>query len=174
MTGEKNMEEKNPVTYTTEENRTVFDHIARLFTTFGVMVVIFILFAVCIGQSTREYSTLFELGNGGLTIRTLLQLLALAVIVTVSQTVFMTDLLIKNMKIMARNVIFISSIFLTIVAFVFAFGWFPVDDIRAWIGFILSFSVSMTLSLLITRFVEKTENRKMQDALERYNRGKQE
>ncbi len=104
-----------------------------------------------IGTSTKEYSTLFELGSKGLTISTLLQLLFLSMIV-----------------------IFIFSIFTAIVIFVFAFGWFPVSDIRAWIGFIISFSISMTVSLIITRFIEKSENRKMQEALDNYNSRKQD
>ena len=151
------------------EQKTLFNYIAQFFTTYGVMVVVFLLFDICIGNSCRDYSTLFKLGAEGLTTHTLLELLFLAVIITVSQIIFMTDKLIKNMKIITRNVIFISLIFAAIVVFVIVFKWFPVDDIRSWIGFIISFSISMSVSLIITRYVEKSENRKMQDALERYN-----
>ena len=151
------------------EKKTIFNYIAQGFMTYGVMVVIFIVFDLCIGASTAEYSTLFELGSVGLTTHTLLQLLLLAVIVTASQIIFMTDAVIKNMKMITRNIIFISTIFIAIVAFVFAFGWFPVNDVRAWIGFVISFTISMTASLLITRIVEKSENKKMQEALDKYN-----
>lgn len=167
--GDRYMADRNADRYRIEENKTVFDHIAQVFTTYGVMVVVFLLFDICVGDLAKGYSTLFELGSAGLTAHTLLQLLFLAVTVTVSQIVFMTDTVIRNMKIISRNVLFISSICIAVVAFVFAFGWFPVYDIAAWIGFVISFSVSMTASLFITRFIEKTENKKMQDALDKYN-----
>ena len=164
--GKEIIEEKTENAF--EDRKSVFGYIAQLLATYGAMVIIFIVFGLCIGTTTEGYSTLFELGNRGLTMGTLLQLLFLAVLVTIAQVVFLTDALIKNMNMIARNLLFITSIFISIVTFAAVFGWFPVNDIKAWIGFVISFSVSMTVSLLITRSVEKSENKKMQEALDRY------
>ena len=153
-----------------EDRKTVFGYLSQLLATYGAMVVIFVVFGLCIGNGTAGYSTLFEMGGKGLTMSTLLQLLMLSVLVTVVQVIFLTDLLIRNMNMIARNCCFITLICIAIVAFAVSFGWFPVDDPKAWIGFIISFSLSMTLSLLITRFIEKTENKKMQEALEKYTK----
>ena len=151
-----------------EDRKSVFGYIAQLLATFGAMVIIFIVFGLCIGTTTEGYSTLFELGNRGLTMGTLLQLLFLAVLVTIAQVVFLTDALIKNMNMIARNLLFIIAIFVSIVVFAVSFGWFPVDDLAAWAGFLVSFSLSMAASLFVTRFIEKSENKKMQEALDKY------
>ncbi|MCR5619877.1 MAG: hypothetical protein K6F65_07220 [Lachnospiraceae bacterium] len=160
------IEEKKENTF--EDKKSVFGYIAQLLATYGAMVVIFIVFDKCIGNSTEGYSTLFELGSKGLTTGTLLQLLFLAVLVTIAQVIFLTDVLIKNMNMIARNLLFIIAIFVSIVVFAVSFGWFPVNDLAAWAGFLVSFSLSMAASLLITRFIEKSENKKMQEALDRY------
>lgn len=155
-----------------EEKRTVFSYIGQMFSTYGVMVVIFIVFCMVLDESTGEYSTLFELAGRGLTINTLLQLLFLALIVTVSQVVFLTDTICKNLSMVLRNVFFFSTILIAVILFACIFAWFPIGDVRAWIGFGISFAVSMAVSIFITRIVEKTENSKMQEALEKYNKGK--
>ena len=151
-----------------DENRSVFGYIAQLLAMYGAMVIIFMIFTKCIGTSTRDYSTLFELGSEGLTLNTLLQLLGLAVLITMARVLLLTDNVIKNLKMVTRNVLFILSIFIMVIAFSIVFRWFPIDDVRAWIGFIVSFTLSMTASLLITRYIEKSENRRMQEALEKY------
>ncbi len=51
-----------------------------------------------------------------------------------------------------------------------AFGWFPVRDVRAWVGFIISYAISMITAAFITRLKERAENSKMQEALDKYNR----
>lgn len=164
--GRDHIEEKTENAF--EDRKSVFGYIAQLLATYGAMVVIFIVFDLCIGKETEGYSTLFELGSRGLTLATLLQLLFLAVLVTIAQVAFLTDLLIKNMNMIARNLLFIIAIFVSIVVFAVLFGWFPVNDLAAWAGFLVSFSLSMAASLLITRFIEKSENKKMQEALDKY------
>lgn len=164
--GRDHIEEKTENAF--EDRKSVFGYIAQLLATYGAMVVIFIVFDLCIGKETEGYSTLFELGSRGLTLATLLQLLFLAVLVTIAQVAFLTDLLIKNMNMIARNLLFIIAIFVSIVMFAVLFGWFPVGDLAAWAGFLVSFSLSMAASLLITRFIEKSENKKMQEALDKY------
>ena len=59
-----------------------------------------------------------------------------------------------------------------IVFMIVAFNWFPVSDMAAWLGFIISYALSMIISLLVTRLKERTENSKMQEALDKYNRRK--
>ena len=153
-----------------EEKRTIFSYIGQALATYGAIVVIFIVFSLILDEDTGKFSTLFELGNKGLTLGTLIQLLALAVIVTAAQVVFLTDTMLKNLSIVMRNVLFFSVILIAMVLFACVFGWFPIDDPRAWIGFGVSFGLSMAASIFITRFVEKAENDSLQAALEKYNR----
>jgi hypothetical protein len=156
-----------------EERKTIFDYMGQLFATYGIIVLIFVVFSAVIGEGAGEYSSLFRLGRGGLTLSSLLQLLLLALTVSLSQILFLTDRIIKNMSIVFRYVLFFLVIMIAMVIMAVLFAWFPVDDIKAWIGFFISFVISMLISILLTRLEEKAENEKMQKALENF-RAKQD
>ena len=150
-----------------EEKKNVFDYIRQLFTIYGVMVLIFIIFNLIIGDEAKSISTLFTLGSIGLTSATLLQLFFMAVIITVAQNIFLTDILIKNMALIVRNILFFVTILIAIPIFVIIFGWFPINNVVAWIGFVVSFVVCTGVSAWLMHLEEKAENRKMQEALNR-------
>ena len=155
-----------------EERKSVFAYIGQVFATFGIIVSIFIAFCLLIGESTGRYSTLFELGGKGLTAATLLELLLLSAVITIGQILFLTDRWIKNMSIVCRNVLFFLTVLGSIVAMIVLFGWFPVNDIRAWAGFAVSFVLSMGIGILVSRMKERAENDRMQAALDRYQKGR--
>ena len=150
-----------------EDRKTVFEYISQLFTTFGIIVVIFIVINHFIGDEARSVSALFSLGSGGLSSAMLVQLLLLAVIITVAQNVFLSDILIKNMALILRNILFFVTVMVAIAVFVILFGWFPIGEAGAWIGFLVSFAVCTTVSAVFMRLEERAENKKMQEALNR-------
>lgn len=71
-----------------EQNKTIFSYIGQLFATYGVIVTIFIVFTGIIGDNAKNISTLYSLGNQGLSLATLVQLLALAGVITLAQVAF--------------------------------------------------------------------------------------
>lgn len=150
-----------------EEKKNVFDYIRQLFTIYGVMVLIFVIFNLIIGDEAKSISTLFSIGSAGLASATLLQLLFMALIITVAQNIFLTDILIKNLALIVRNILFFITIMIAIIAFVIVFGWFPINNVAAWIGFIVSFAVCTGVSAWLMHLEEKAENKKMQEALNR-------
>lgn len=150
-----------------EDRKNIFEYIGQLFTTFGIMVVIFIVINLVIGSEARSLSTLFALGSAGLSSAMLLELLLLALIITAAQNIFLSDILIKDMKLPVRNILFFVTILIAIAVFVIIFGWFPVNNAVAWAGFIVSFAVCTAISSVIMRLEEQAENRKMQEALNR-------
>ena len=121
-----------------EEKKNIFDYIRQLFAIYGVMVLIFVLFNLIVGDEAKSISTLFTLGSQGLLSSTLLQLLLMAAIITAAQNIFLTDILIKDLALIIRNILFFVIILIAITAFVIIFGWFPIDNAAAWIGFIIS------------------------------------
>ena len=151
-----------------EEKKSLYYYIGRLFTTYGIIVLMFVIITDMIGGHAQGYSTLFELGKRGLTLNTLLQLFALAVIISVCRRILYSDSLIKSMSIIARNIIFFVVITVTITLFVIFFGWFPINDISAWIGFFISFAVSSAVAVIVSRMLERAENNRMNRALEKY------
>ena len=150
-----------------EDRKTIFEYIAQFFTTYGIMVVIFIVINLVIGDNARSVSTLFALGSDGLSAAMLLELLLLAFIITAAQNVFLSDILIKDMALIVRNVLFFLTIMIAITVFVIIFGWFPINEVGAWIGFIVSFAVCTAASAVFMRLEERAENKKMQEALNR-------
>ena len=151
-----------------EEKKTVFSYIGQVFGTYGVIVTIFTLFSLLIGEGTGAYSPLFRLGRAGLTLETLWELLLLAAVITFIQVLFLTDRWIRDMSILLRNVLFFALVLVVIVGMILVFRWFPVNDLLAWAGFLLSFIVSMGVSVLLSRLKERAENRRMAAALEKY------
>lgn len=155
-----------------EEKKTVFNYISQAFATFGIIVLIFILFSLAIGESTEGYSNLFSMGKRGMSISTLCELLLLAIMITLAQVVFLTDKWIVNLSLIIRNVLFFLSVLIVMVIMIVTFKWFPVGDVSAWIGFIISFAISMIVSALVIKLKERADNSKMQEALDNYNKGK--
>ena len=155
-----------------EEKRSFLNMCTGLFSSYGVIVVIFIILDLAVGEEAQGYSTFFEYGNKGFSISTLIQIFALAFIISVLRNVFLSDKLIKSMSIIMRNVLFFLLITVSIIVFVVAFGWFPIDDAMAWLGFIVSFSVCSAIGVVVSRIRETNENEKMQRALEKYNNDK--
>ena len=151
-----------------EENRSVFDYISRALAVFGVVILIHVIIGSIVGEDAGEVSTLFSLGSKGLAMSTILQLFVLSVIVIVLQSLILTDRFIKNMPIVVRIILMFVSVTCAIIVFVFVFKWFPVNDVRAWIGFFVSFAVCSLAGVVFTRLKEKAENKKMDEALEKY------
>ena len=150
-----------------DDNKNIFDYIKQLFTSFGIVVLLFIVINLIIGDEAGSISSLFALGAKGLSTATLLQLLILILIITAAQNIFLSDLVIKNMALVVRNILFFATIMAAITIFAVVFGWFPLNNVAAWIGFIVSFAVCTVISSVIMRLEENAENKKMQDALNR-------
>lgn len=149
-----------------EENKTIFNYISQIFATFGIIVLMFIILGSMMDEEVRAFSSLFGLGKEGLSMSTLLQLFLLAIIISIGQIIFLTDRWIKNMPLVLRNICFFAVIILAMVFFCCIFSWFPVSNVKAWIGFMLSFLACTTISIVIGRIKEKAENKKMAQALQ--------
>ncbi len=154
-----------------EENKTIFNYISQVFATFGIIVLIFMILGMVIGDIVIGYSSLFELGNQGLSIATLMQLLLLAILISAGQIIFLTDRWVKNISLLLRDFIFFVVVIAAVILFIVVFDWFPLNDVKAWISFVLSFSVCTTIGVIISRLKEKSENKKMARALEKYRKG---
>ena len=122
-----------------EDKKTVFNYIGQMFSIYGVMIMIFIVINLIIGNEAGSVSTLFSLG-------------------------------IKNLALIVRNILFFATILIAITAFAVVFGWFPLDSVAAWIGFIVSFTLCAAVSAFLMRLEENAENKKMQEALNKYKK----
>lgn len=157
-----------------EKNRTLFDYIGRVLTTFGGTIVIMNLFCVVFGEGAKDYSSMFSLGSNGLSVSTTLQFLLVSIISVVLRFVCFSDKIIKQLSVAFRMILVFVSVFATIVVFIFIFNWFPIDQWQPWVGFLICFGVSVGISTVVAITREKMENSKMDEALKRFKQEKNE
>ena len=155
-----------------EDNKTIFSYISQVFATYGVIIAIFIMLGCTVGEESVDYSTLFEYGNQGFSRATLIQLFAVSIVVSIGQILFLTDKWIKNLSILIRSALFFAAVILAITIFIIVFEWFPIEDPKAWICFLLSFSGCSFIGVVIGILREKLENEKMNQALKKYRKTK--
>lgn len=148
-----------------EERKTIFDYVGQVFMIFGITVVIMNIFCVLFGASAREYSTMFSLGNAGLSVSTMAQYLLISAITVGLRYIFFTDVLIKNMSVAVRTVWMILLVLLSVAGFILIFDWFPADMWQPWAMFFICFGICFVISAFFTALKEKEENRRMQEAL---------
>lgn len=149
------------------KENSIFDYLGNVMMIFGISVISLALFCILFGKEAAEVSTIFKLGNSGLALDTLLQFLAVSFIISGIKWLFFTDRIIKNLTIAFRCIFMFVCIIIVIAVFSRVFGWFPVDMVSAWIMFFLCFCVCATVSVGISVLKEKSDNKKMQEALDR-------
>lgn len=150
-----------------DDRKTFVDYAGQVFITYGFSIVALNLFCILVGEYAQDVSSIYSLGKEGLSTATMMQFLVVSICITGLRALFFTDRIIKHMSITLRTVCMLISIIVLIVLCAAVFGWFPVDMWQAWTGFFVTFTLCFAGSMLITRLKEKTENRKMEEALRR-------
>ena len=148
--------------------------VKEILASFAAGVVTLGVLSCLMGDIGEKVSPIFSLGKAGISIDTLLQFLLLAVFSVVVKDVFMTDRWIKNMSVFLRKSLYFFVIVLGVFVMSRLFKWFPADAARAWIAFGIFFSVAMVFITILTRTKEITENNKLQEALEEFQKRKKE
>lgn len=151
-----------------DNNFSVLKYLSQVFTIYGITSGLLNIFCILFGTSAYGFSTIFSLGNSGVSVATSFQFLLAVSLIVGLKFIFMTDILIKKMSLAARIIVMFAGAFATMIVFIFAFGWFPADMPIAWIMFIVCFIISCAVSTLISVLAEKQENRRLEEALKRY------
>ena len=146
---------------------TIYDYLSQVFMAFGITILLLNILCLMFGESAKEFSAIFSFGSLGLSVKTMLQFLLAIAITIVLRFTFMTDIVIKKMPLAARIIAMFTAVFLNIVVFIILCGWFPKNNPMAWIMFLISFAVSCTVSTMVSLFKERTENRKLEEALKK-------
>ena len=148
-----------------DENNGIFDYLTRVMVVFGFSMLVMNIFCVIFGESAQGLSSMFAMGSQGLSVETAFQYLGISTLIVGMRSLFFTDRLIKNMAIPLRTVCMLGSVVLISIAFIIRFQWFPVDMWQAWAMFFLCFIVCFIGSYFVMLLKEKTENRKLNEAL---------
>ena len=150
-----------------EDRKTLFDYAGQAFITFGFSIVALNLFCTLVGEYAQDVSSIYSMGKEGLSTATMMQFFGVSVCITGLRFLFFTDRIIRQMSITMRTVCMLLSIIGLIVVCALMFEWFPVDMWQSWAGFLITFALCFTGSMFVARLKEKTENRKMEEALQR-------
>lgn len=154
-----------------EKKHTIFDFLGQIIFVFGISVICLGIFCMLFGAEAKGISTIFALGSEGLSVNTMLQFFGMSVVIPVLRWFFFADAVIKDLSILKRTIGMFVSVIVMIGIFAAVFGWFPVDEIKPWVMFLLCFTVCTVISVMITVVKERKENEKMQEALERMKKG---
>lgn len=144
----------------------LFDFLTQVVVIWGIAMFSLCLFCTLFGENAKDYSSIFELGNEGISIATSIQFFCLTVILASLRTIFFTELLIKKLTIMGRTIWMFLCIIISIVIFAYAFQWFPVNQVKPWIMFFVCFFICASISVIVSVIKDKSDNKKMQAALE--------
>lgn len=155
-----------------EEKKTIFDYAEQVFGIFGFSIVILNVFCRLFGEEAKDISSIFSMGKEGLSLAVMVQFFSAAVWIVLMRFLFFTDAIIKNMRIAARSVGMVVSVLIIMVVHIVIFDWFPVDNWLPWVMFFGCFGICFVISLFLSMFREWTENRKMEDALNRLKQQK--
>lgn len=154
-----------------KRKNTILNFLNQIFVIFGGTVLCLMVFTFSFGEDAKSISTIFSLGNKGIAISTLFQYLLLAVIITSLRCLFFTDCFIKRASITIRTVSMFVSVILLIAVSAAVFEWFPIYMWQAWLGFFICFVISAGISIAVSVLKERTDNAKLQEALERFHQG---
>lgn len=148
----------------------LYKFITQVLIIFSIMILFITLTGIVVGESAKEYSTMFSLGNKGIGYDTILQGLLSSVAITSISKVFLSEKIFKNMMTLWKRILMIISIIIIIVVFIICFKWFPVNLVEAWIGFFISFGGFFFLSTIIMLTKTKREAKKYYELLETYKK----
>lgn len=150
-----------------EEKKTILDYCASVLITFGFAILVLSIFCVLVGEEAWEVSSLYSMGKEGLSVATIMQFFGMSVCITLLRIFFFTDSVIKKMSVTLRTICMLVCIIGLIVMCAAVFGWFPVNMWQAWTGFAVSFVLCFMGSCLVMFLKERTQNRRMEEALAR-------
>jgi len=152
----------------------VFRYLGHVLTIFGLTIVFISVFAFFIGEDAKELSTFYELGNQGLTLKTLAQIFLMSVLITTLRFILFTDGLISRISLAIRTILMFLFTILMIALFAFWFGWFPVNMLGAWGAFFTCFGACAMASAYIMAWKTERENKEMEEALKRLKEEQEE
>ena len=150
-----------------EDKRTVLDYLEQVFIIFGFTMLIMNIFCFAFGDSAKEFSAMFKLGNQGVPIEIAFQLLCVTALITGVRLVFFTDIFIKKMPIGLRTICMLIAAITIIAAFIIVFHWFPVNMWQPWVMFFICFAISFLGSYFVMIIKQNIENKRMAEALQR-------
>ncbi len=151
-----------------EKKHSIFSYLMQIFMIYGISNILLNIFALVFGNSAQGLSEIFSLGSNGVETKICFQFLAAMSIIVGIEYFFNADFMVKAMPSVIRIIVIMSLSIGIIIAFILFFDWFPKNEPLPWIMFGISFLISFGVSVAVSSAYERSENRKMAEALKRF------
>lgn len=155
-----------------EERKHLLTYVEQVFMVLGISLLVVAVTCAIVGEEARQYSTMFALGSAGIPVNTVLEYLLSSVCITALRFVFFTDTLIKRWSVAGRTIGMLGAVIVLIGVLAYVFGWFPVDDPKCWLAFLVSFGVCFLFSAVVSVKKERSENQQLERALRQMKESK--
>lgn len=149
-----------------EEQKTIFYYLGQIFTNFGITMLFMLCFTKIFGESAKEISSFFVLGDAGVPLGTMAEYFLMSICITLIRTLFFTGYIIKKMSVAGRTAGMLFAIVVMIILFIFIFDWFPTDMWQVWVMFFLCFGLCTLISVVFSVLKTNMENKKLEEGLE--------
>ena len=154
-----------------KNRKTIFNYIGEALISFAVSILFLMIIGFIVGEDVKTYSSMFSLGNKGLTFTTILQFFAMSFIMTLLNFIFFSDSIFKSRGFLFRIIGMCTGATIVVALFAVKFDWFPINEWKPWIGYATSFLIFFTISCVLMALKTKLENYKMEEALNRIKEG---
>lgn len=155
-----------------EDRKHILDFLTQIILIFGITLLVITAICFLVGEDAREYSTMFALGSKGIPINTIWQYLISSACIAGLRFLFFTDSVFKKMSITRRTIGMVISVIALIGVFAYGFGWFPVNEPKCWIIFLVCFGICFVISAAVSIWKENTDNKQLSDGLKNLKEGK--
>lgn len=147
---------------------TIFDFFSEAFNTFSIMIISITVTTYLFGKDAGTISSLYKLGNEGIAVDTIAQFMLAALVLELVKMFWFSEKLIRNMMALWRTTFMVVSVIPVMAAFAGILGWFPLNNLHAWGGFLISFAVCFLLSLGVVYLKARLESKKYEEGFKRY------
>ncbi|MCH5270363.1 MAG: hypothetical protein J1E83_06390 [Lachnospiraceae bacterium] len=155
-----------------EERKNLLDYLTQIILIFGITLLVITGICFLVGEDAREYSTMFALGSKGIPINTIWQYLMSSACIAGLRFLFFSDSVFKKMSITRRTIGMVISVIVLIGMFAYGFGWFPVNEPKCWMIFLVCFGICFVISAAVSIWKENTDNKQLSDGLKNLKEGK--
>ena len=87
-------------------------------------------------------------------------------------TLFDSTYFLRKILFLYKNILRIIIIVFITIIYIVLFDWFPLNNILAWIGFIIAFGICLILSLSISLYITHKQDQEYQVLLKHYQKKK--
>jgi len=125
------------------------------------------------GQDMSEVSTLFAF-NSGLQYSTIMQTAGFSLIMAFFTVLLFSEHMQIKIQFLLRGFLLLLLTLITTSIFAIIFKWFPKNNIKGWVGFIICTTICFTISFILTLLKLKLEGKKYAKLLAGYKARKKQ